>query len=32
MGRAATELARTRYDWEAVVDEYEKLFEDLLRG
>ena len=32
MGNVAVECARRRYDWEAVVDDYEKLFEDLLHG
>jgi glycosyltransferase involved in cell wall biosynthesis len=31
IGSAALESARSRYDWDAVVEEYERLFESLLR-
>jgi glycosyltransferase involved in cell wall biosynthesis len=31
IGSAALEFARSRYDWDAVVEEYERLFESLLR-
>ncbi len=30
MGQAAMEAARRRYDWEAIVDQYEKLFAEVL--
>ena len=30
MGQTAMEAARRRYDWEAIVDRYEKLFEETL--
>ena len=30
MGQTAMEAARRRYDWEAIVDRYEKLFAETL--